>query len=469
MFAFFLTSPSLWSALLSLSLFAGRLYGQAVSSNCGQTLITRTISSQADATAVAACSTFSGSLVIATTLPASDAVINFGALKEIKGSLSAQRVVSLETLNASQLLRIGGDFSMVSLPNLNTLAFRQLLQTEYFTLVDIPFVPRIDFSADTLSGSGLTASTVIIMDTGLTTLASLNLRTVDAVHIRNNSYLSSIALPLQVVRQKVNINHIGALDLRLLRTTENMTLDGLTTFDLRSLENVTDLWVRGSVSELILPSLTNMTNFNIESVRSDFNCSVFDTGHKVGLITGNYSCSGTHQVLAPFVPSPAPRTNITSSPSPSKTNHSSTGSLPTTTASTPTALSEKMKGGSAANTRTIAISVSVSIVGSLATVSALTYLLRKRSKRDISVPEVLPESKARSETSDAFGKPELDNETTYRRELDAGEIRPELSDSDVIQELNGEPGVVEMGNYDPKETYELSAERLEWQEKGNWI
>jgi hypothetical protein len=217
--------------------------------DCGQTLITRTINSQADATAIAACSTFTGSLVIATTLPTSDAVINFGALEEIKGSLSAQRVASLKNLNASQLLRIGGDFSMVSLPNLNALAFRQLLQTEYFALVDIPFVPRMDFSADTLSGSGLTANTVIIMDTGLTTLAPLNLRTVEAVHIRNNSYLSSITLPLQIVRQKVNINHIGALDLRLLRTTENMTLDGVTTFDLRSLENVTDFWMKGSVSE----------------------------------------------------------------------------------------------------------------------------------------------------------------------------------------------------------------------------
>jgi hypothetical protein len=212
-----------------------------------------------------------------------------------------------------------------------------------------------------------------------------------------------------------------------------------------------------------------MTNFNLESVRSDFNCSIFDTAHKVGLITGNYYCSGTHQVFAPFVPSPASRTNTTSSPSPSNTNHSSTGGLPTTIASTPTALSQKITGGSSANTRTIAISVSVSIVGSLAIVSALIYLLRRRPSRNIAVPEVISESKARSEASVTFGKPELDNEATSRRELDAGEIRPELSDGDVIHEMNGEPGVIEMGNYDPKETYELFAEQLDWQEKGNWI
>jgi hypothetical protein len=210
--------------------------------------VTRTISSKADATAIAGCSTFTGDLVIATTLPASDSYINLGAIQEIDGSLSARGVQSLINLNASQLGRITGDFNMVSLPNLKALSFPKLLSTGYFTLNYLPNLPGIDFSADTVTGSGLSADTVIIFDTGFVTLAALNLRNITALHMRNNSFLPSIALPLEIVRQKININHNGALDLRLLRSTENITIVDISTFDLSNLASVTDLSVTGRVS-----------------------------------------------------------------------------------------------------------------------------------------------------------------------------------------------------------------------------
>jgi hypothetical protein len=214
--------------------------------DCGQKLVTRTISSQADATVIAGCSTFTGSLVIATNLPASDATINFGGLQEIDGSLSARSVANLQNLNASQLLRINGDFSMTSLPNLNVLAFPQLLQTAYFTLNDLPAVPHLDFSADALDGSsGLSADTVIFFDNQFATLP-INLRNVTALHMRNNTLLSSISLPLEIVRQKININHIGTLDLRLLTSVDNMTLASLEKIDLTNLESVRDLSVTGA-------------------------------------------------------------------------------------------------------------------------------------------------------------------------------------------------------------------------------
>jgi hypothetical protein len=136
---------------------------------------------------------------------------------------------------------------MASLPNLNALAFRQLLHTAYFTLNDLPTVPRMDFSADTLVGSGLSADTVIIIDTQFTSLP-INLRNATALHMWNNTFLPSISLPLEVVGQKININHIGILDMPLLTSVDNMTLVGLEKFDLTNLETVKDLSIMGTAS-----------------------------------------------------------------------------------------------------------------------------------------------------------------------------------------------------------------------------
>jgi hypothetical protein len=105
-------------------------------------------------------------------------------------------------------------------------------------------------------------------------------------------------------------------------------------------------------------------------------------------------------------------------------------------------------------------------------ISSLVYLIWQRKKRSGIVPDTSPKAKANSETSFVFGQSEMDSEATIRRELDAGEIRPELSGGHVLHEMAGDHGVTEMGNYDPKEAYELPgslAGHIDEKPTGNWI
>jgi hypothetical protein len=211
----------------------------------------------------------------------------------------------------------------------------------------------------------------------------------------------------------------------------------------------------------------NATNVRLESIRADFNCSTFDAAQMRGIISGNYTCDGTHQVIVDVLPVVV--TSFSSS-NVSNTIVSSTSivSLPTASTSTtsPGTIPENTDDKSR-KVKAVAIAVTISVVGSLALISSVIFLFwRKRRNLDV-VPRPPPKDMSSSAVNVLYRRPE-----TPCKELDAEEIRPELSDGIRVHEMEDGHGITEMGNYDSQERYELQgspAEHLRGTQRGNWI
>jgi hypothetical protein len=213
----------------------------------------------------------------------------------------------------------------------------------------------------------------------------------------------------------------------------------------------------------------NSTNIRLESTRPDFNCSTFDLARSKGVISGNYSCNGTHQIIVDVSSQVAIPSSSSRAPS---TTSSSTSivSLPTTSA--PTALPGNAVEKTSGKVRAIAIAATISVIGSLALVSSVLYLFWRSRRINKLVPEPPPKDMSSSAVDVLYGKSEMDSEGIACRELDAGEIRPELDDGNGLHEMEDGHGVTEMGSYDPKDRYELpgsGVEGLKGTAKENWI
>lgn len=191
-----------------------------------------------------------------------------------------------------------------------------------------------------------------------------------------------------------------------------------------------------------MPGITTVNNtFNIQPANPDFDCSVFDDYKMGAKILGDYACSGKRQSQS--------QTNTTT-PS-QQTPSSTTSTIPTGTSSpTPGSTTTQPSGLSGGAKGGIAVS---SVLGSLAlSISIIFYLRHRKSK------------KVDSAADTAIGvdeKAEMDTHEVSRNELsaDAHEVSPkELSGGDDAHELAGEHGVVEIGNHESEQTFELSSD-----------
>ncbi|KAF1988105.1 hypothetical protein K402DRAFT_403274 [Aulographum hederae CBS 113979] len=194
---------------------------------------TTTIQNAGDASAMATCSTFSGSIAIATGTTDAIAINN---VQTITGDLVARNVTRMSSLSADSLQRIGGDFILDDVQVLGELSFPQLGSVRTIQWTALPNLQSISFT------SGLRNSTSLLIDnTGLQSMDGLSVSGVDSFTVSNNGALQNVSLAAESVDGIIEVNANGdsaQVTFPNLVWAVNMTLRNVATVELPALEVV---------------------------------------------------------------------------------------------------------------------------------------------------------------------------------------------------------------------------------------
>jgi len=161
--------------------------GTAFASSCS-IQGTTTIQNSGDATALASCRTFTGSIAIATGTTDD---INIGSVQTITGDLVANNVSLITNIGADSLQQIQGTFQLDQVQVLSSLSFPQLTTVGTISWNALPNLEQLTFTTGVQM-----ASTVNIQNTELNSLDGINVQTVDTFYIANNRYLGDISMQL---------------------------------------------------------------------------------------------------------------------------------------------------------------------------------------------------------------------------------------------------------------------------------
>ncbi|KAH0293775.1 GPI-anchored cell wall organization protein Ecm33, partial [Aureobasidium sp. EXF-3399] len=207
----------------------GGAYAQSSCSVSGTT----TINAAADASALSACSTFSGSIAIASGL---GAPVSIPGVRRITGDLVATNNSQIPSISADSLQTIGGAFILNELQILSTLSFPQLSQVDSIQWNALAGLQLLSFTTGVQQASELN-----IQNTQLQTLDGINLAVVDTVFITNNNYLNDISMQLGNITNSLNIEsnggNVSAIFPNLI-WANNMTFRNVSQIALNSLVSV---------------------------------------------------------------------------------------------------------------------------------------------------------------------------------------------------------------------------------------
>lgn len=226
---------------------------------------TTTISAMADASAVANCKTYSGSIAIATGVSGSAGSkgqeLNIdGKLTEVIGNITANNITGLATLSFGSLESVTG-LDLIGIRDLSTLSLPQLTTVDAMTLEALPNLYKLSFGTP-----GLTqAKSILITNTALTTLQGIDkLKKIETFNVNNNGGLTNISLDVTSISGSLDIEandgYASGLTTSFpkLMSANNMTFRNCSMISLPALVNVTqDLGFYGnSIAMLSAPNLT---------------------------------------------------------------------------------------------------------------------------------------------------------------------------------------------------------------------
>lgn len=250
---------------------------------------TTTITASADATALASCTTYSGSIAIQTGLSTpkdsnGHQQIQVDKLQKIDGNLSITDAQDLAQITFGSLKEITGAFLMGFLSGLASVNMPALSTVKQINLTALPVLQALNFGT-----VGVTkAQTILITNTGLSSLDGFNnLESVDTLNINNNQALQNVSLKVTQIKNSLTIVDNNGLttglnvDFPLLLTAQNMTFRNCSDIKLPALANVTDdLGFYGNdftsfsapnlttVRGLVFVDNTELTNITLPVLRS---------------------------------------------------------------------------------------------------------------------------------------------------------------------------------------------------------
>jgi hypothetical protein len=255
--------------------------GTAYAASCSVSA-TSTIQNAGDATQLASCRTFTGSLAIAT---GTTDQINLAGVQKIDGNLVMINNTAVTSLSADSLEEIDGDWILDGVQGLSTLSFPQLATVENIrwnafgnNLVQLDFGRQIT-----------KASKIDIQNTQLMSLTGINVETLDTLYIANNRYINNITMQLGNVTEGLVLeanNPEVAVSFPNLLWAFNMTFRNCSSIDIPSLQSLNgSLGLYGNVIEsfeapalieiggaLAIVSNTELTNISfpvLKEVKAD--------------------------------------------------------------------------------------------------------------------------------------------------------------------------------------------------------
>ena len=249
---------------------------------------TLTITKTADASQIASCTTYSGSIALPTDLTdATDSnghnSLSVSGVEKIVGNLTINNAVNLASVSFGSLKSLAG-LQLGSLTVLSELSMPQIQTISQMNLTALPALQQFSFGND-----GVTQSqSILITNTGLGSLQGLDqLETVDSFNVNNNNALQNISLQVSSIKNAINIAANDGFQLGLttsfpmLQMAMNMTFRNCSSVSLPSLANVTQyLGFYGNTMEsfaapnltttggLVFVDNTELTNISIPGLTS---------------------------------------------------------------------------------------------------------------------------------------------------------------------------------------------------------
>ena len=223
------------------TLRSGATSSSTASSNSACTATSFNINTAADLTALTACSTVSGNVVISQNIPC----VNLGGITQINGDLTIinnatgtnSALAAITSLSGASLQTISGTFTLTQLTQLSSMSFPSLSSVNAIAFTTLPVLQSLGF------GGVSKASSVSISDTQLASLNGINLQRASLISITNNADLSTIAFrSLTSVDTSVLIsaNARGAsVSFPVLTNCGNFTVQQVNNLSINALANVT--------------------------------------------------------------------------------------------------------------------------------------------------------------------------------------------------------------------------------------
>ena len=240
----------------------------------------------ADATAVAACSTYSGAVTIATSAPQQLNLDN--SLQEIDGDLNVVNCTDLASLSFGSLQRVQGTFRLNSLTALTNLEMPQLTRVGSIDWSHCNALQGLVFN----TGIQTVDQSVIIQDTNLQSVDAINIKGARSVLVANNRRLGSLNWQLGYVNDTLVINanqpNTGGLNTSFpnLMSAGSIDISNASSLIMPSLAKVQQsLTVYGSYFQtLSLPNLTQAGGVSINNNAQLSNLSLPMLGQDSGAL-----------------------------------------------------------------------------------------------------------------------------------------------------------------------------------------
>lgn len=276
----------------------------------GQCSGTTTISTSAEATALAECETFAGDLVVAKV----EGEISLDGLNQVTGDLTASVVNDLTAVTADSLQTVGGQLSFRYADNLATVHLPVLRNIGTLSLLDLPSLRVIDAGEDGFTN----VSSVTIRRTGLENLDWLRPDTLEDIRIEENLNLTKVTLGgLSLVKSYLTLENVPGVSFSVpdLEIAYNVSIQGCETVNLPSLSRVNRsisfidnsfqrlelaklqdvggqlmLWNNSALSTVSLPILANVSGDVVISANSELNTPAFP---ELSIVEGDISANGS--------------------------------------------------------------------------------------------------------------------------------------------------------------------------------
>jgi hypothetical protein len=147
-----------------------------------------TIQNQGDATALASCSTFSGSIAVETGTTDD---ISLDGIKTLKGNLVVKENSQMKRLSANQLETLDGEMELNGATQLFNVDFPKLKTIDSIKFNALPNLLNLGFTAEVEK-----ADKIDIQNTALRSLKGINIEQVDTIFIANNGFINDIEMQL---------------------------------------------------------------------------------------------------------------------------------------------------------------------------------------------------------------------------------------------------------------------------------
>ena len=177
---------------------------------------TTTIQNSGDASGIASCSTFSGSIAIATGTT-DDIALN--TVKKITGSVTLGDNSAITSFGGDSLEEIGDTLNVSNVQVLQTFNFPKLTSVDSIILTGLPNLRQLGLSLQK-------AASIDIENTQLTTLDGINVTEATTIKIANNGLLDTIDLPVTSIDDILELsdNNVAVtVTLNDLETAKNLT------------------------------------------------------------------------------------------------------------------------------------------------------------------------------------------------------------------------------------------------------